>query len=54
MLTANRPSHTMTGWAISPDSRVIAGPFKSFGACEQAGSQLPYQCYTDGWHCESE
>jgi len=43
----------MTGWAFSPDSQVIGGPFQTFGQCNQAGNHLPYQYYTLGWHCDS-
>jgi hypothetical protein len=44
----------MTGWAFSPDSQVIGGPFQIFGQCNQAGNHLPYQYYVSGWHCESD
>jgi len=44
----------MSGWAFSPDSRVISGPFRSFGDCNMAGNHLPYQYYVDGWHCDSD
>jgi len=44
----------MTGWAFSSDSRVIGGPFQTFGQCDQAGNHLPYQYYTLGWHCDSD
>jgi len=43
----------MTGWAFSPDSRVISGPFQTFGQCDQAGSRLPYQYSALGWHCDN-
>ena len=44
----------MSGWAFSPDSQVIGGPFNSFGDCNKARNHLPYQYYVSGWHCDSE
>lgn len=44
----------ISGWAFSPDSRVIGGPFDTFAKCDAAGRQLPSQYYASGWHCDSE
>ena len=33
----------MSGWAFSPDSQVISGPFDTFAKCNNAGNHLPYQ-----------